>query len=112
MAGQDKIFIGVRGTVLALDGATGTELWRAALKGAEFVNVALVDGTVLASTKGEIFAVDPATGTVLWNNKLKGLGLGFVTIAGSAQAPPAMAVARQRQAAAAGAAGAAGAAAG
>jgi outer membrane protein assembly factor BamB len=107
MAGQDAVFIGVQGTVLALDSATGEELWRTSLRGSDFVNVALQDGKVFASTKGEIFALDPGTGTTLWRNKLKGLGLGLVTIAGSAQVPAAAARQRRQQAGAAGAAAAA-----
>jgi hypothetical protein len=87
MAGQGTIYLGIRGTVVALDSATGTEIWRTPVKGADFVNVALVDGSVYASARGELFALDPATGTVLWNNKLKGLGMGLVTIAGSSQPP-------------------------
>jgi outer membrane protein assembly factor BamB len=87
MTGRDAILIGIQGTVLALDPSTGSELWRIALKGSDFVNVTLLDGKILAATKGEIFALDPASGTVLWQNKLKGLGTGFVTIAGAAQVP-------------------------
>jgi outer membrane protein assembly factor BamB len=108
MTGQGVIYIGIRGTVLSLDSATGTELWRTPIKGANFVNVALVDGGLYAAASGE-FALNPATGHILWNNKLKGLGIGFVTIAGSSQMPPAAAEVRRRQAQAAAAAGAAGA---
>jgi outer membrane protein assembly factor BamB len=94
MAGRDAILIGIRGTVLALDPASGDELWRITLKGADFVNVTLLDGRILAATKGELFALDPATGQILWQNKLQGLGLGFVTIAGAAQVP---AIARRKK---------------
>lgn len=76
MARNDAIYIGIQGTVLALDPSTGTVLWRTDLKGTAFVNVTQVDGMVVGATKGEIFALDPATGQVLWNNKLKGLGRG------------------------------------
>jgi outer membrane protein assembly factor BamB len=44
MAGRDAILIGIQGTVVALERATGTELWRTALKGSQFVNVTLQDG--------------------------------------------------------------------
>jgi outer membrane protein assembly factor BamB len=97
MPGQGVLYIGIRGTVLALDPATGTELWRTSVKGAEFVNVALVEGGLYASARGELYALDPSTGHILWVNKLKGLGMGLVTIAGSAQAPPAVAELRSRQ---------------
>jgi outer membrane protein assembly factor BamB len=101
MAGQGAVYIGIHGTVVALDAATGTELWRTTVKGAQFVNVALVDGGLYASASGELFALDPATGQILWNNKLKGLGLGLVTIAGSVQSPQTSAELRRRQAKAA-----------
>jgi outer membrane protein assembly factor BamB len=105
MAEKGAIYIGIRGTVLTLDAALGTEIWRTLVRGADFVNVALVDGRLYASSRGELYAIDPATGQILWNNKLKGLGTGLVTIAGSNQVPPA-AVDRQRKQAATAAAGA------
>lgn len=109
MAQLQVIHLGIRGHVVALDAAMGAELWRTPLKGADFVNVVTLGGTVYAATKGEAFALDPATGTILWHNKLKGLGLGFVTFAEAAQAGPAAAKRRadQQAAAAAGAAAAA-----
>ena len=110
MAGPRAVYIGIRGTVLALDPATGTELWRMAVKSAQFVNVALVDDRLYATAGGEMFALDPATGQILWNNKLKGLGMGLVTIAGSGPSQQASAEQLRRQAQAAAAAGAAGAA--
>ena len=57
MSQTNLIFIGIHGTVLALDRATGQEVWRAKLKGSDFASV------------------------VLWQNPLKGLGVGLVTIA-------------------------------
>ena len=39
------VFIGIKGTVLALDRATGQEVWRSKLKGASFVNVILDGGS-------------------------------------------------------------------
>jgi len=74
------LYIGIAGTVLALDRATGQEVWRARL-GGEFVNVALLDSSLYAGAKGELFCLDPNTGRVLWNNPLKGLGRGLITIA-------------------------------
>jgi len=77
------IYIGVGGSVLALDRSTGNEIWRSKLKGGDFVNVDLQGGDVFATTKGELFCLDAATGTIRWQNPLKGLGTGFVTIAAS-----------------------------
>jgi outer membrane protein assembly factor BamB len=100
------MYVGIGGTVLAIDPATGNEIWRAKLKGSDFVNVVQVGASLCAATKGELYGLDPATGSVLWNNNLKGLGTGFLTIAGSGQVPPASAQRKQQQAAAAAAAAA------
>lgn len=69
--------------MLALDRATGAEVWRTKLKG-DFVNVVLDQGELYATTQGEVFRLDPASGQVVWNNTLKGLGLGLVTVATAA----------------------------
>jgi len=67
--------------VLALDRNTGVEMWRADLKGSDFVNV-IVDGDgILAATKGEIFCLDCVTGRTIWRNELRGLGRGLITVA-------------------------------
>lgn len=76
----NAIFVGIKGTVLALDRATGTELWRAELKGTDFVNVVVDTDSLYATTKGEIFCLDPASGHIRWHNRLQGLGWGLVTI--------------------------------
>ena len=39
MAQTSLIFIGIAGTVVALDRSTGQELWRTNLKGCDFTNV-------------------------------------------------------------------------
>jgi outer membrane protein assembly factor BamB len=82
----DVIYIGIAGTVLALDRTTGDELWRAALKGKEFVNVVLDGDRVLAATRGELFCLDSTSGLILWNNELRGLGRDLMTVA-SANSP-------------------------
>ena len=66
---------------MALDRATGTELWRTKLKGTDFVNVAFLDGQLFATTRGEAYCLDETTGHVRWNNRLSGLGWGLVTLA-------------------------------
>jgi hypothetical protein len=74
-------FVGIRGSVLALDINTGEQVWVARLRGANFVNVVLQGDLVLASCDGEIFCLEPFTGQVRWHNPLKGYGLGLATIA-------------------------------
>jgi outer membrane protein assembly factor BamB len=81
MKTSDLVFIGIKGSVVALNRATGEQVWATHLKGSDFVNVVVQDGTVLASCYGEIFCVDPLTGDALWHNPLKGFGTGLATIA-------------------------------
>ena len=81
MKTSDLVFIGIKGSVVALDRATGQQVWATHLKGSDFVNVVVQDGTVLASCYGEIFCLDPFTGNARWHNPLKGFGRGLATIA-------------------------------
>ena len=102
------VFIGIKGTVLALDGATGQEVWRSKLKGSSFVNVILDGAELYATTQGEVFRIDRAGGAILWNNALPGLGHGLVTIATSTNQQAITMREKQRQDEAAAAAAAAG----
>ena len=85
---NDFVIIGIKGTVLALDGATGQELWRTHLKGSYFTTVSHQGDRVFAGTRGEMFCLDAQSGQVLWHNPLKGMGFGIITIGDAAQAPP------------------------
>ena len=75
------VFIGIKGSVVALNRATGQQVWATHLKGSDFVNVVAQDGAILASCYGEMFCLDPRTGNALWHNPLKGFGTGLATIA-------------------------------
>ena len=114
MASSKLVFVGIKGTVIALDRATGREVWQTRLKGSTFVNVVLDDGDLMATTKGESFCLDMANGRVRWNNPSRGFGWGLATIGTSGSSSvPAMAQYRlQQQEAAAASATASGAAAG
>jgi len=83
MLPRNLIYIGIRGTVLALDRATGQTAWQANLIGADFVNVVQDNGELYAATKGEVFRLDPSSGEIRWHNKLPGMGRGLVTFAGA-----------------------------
>ena len=72
MAQPSAIFIGIKGTVAAIDRATGQEVWRTELKGGDFVNAVVQDGDLYAATHGELFCLDVATGRIRWHNQLKG----------------------------------------
>jgi outer membrane protein assembly factor BamB len=99
-----NLIIGVGGHAVSVDRATGTERWRAKLKGRGFVTIQEAEGRVYAGADGELFCLDEATGHILWHNKLKGLGLGVVAFPGSDAAVAAAAAAAAARAAAAGAA--------
>jgi outer membrane protein assembly factor BamB len=95
---EDVVFIGIKGTVLALDRRTGGNLWTTHLKGGDFVNLVLDGRDLLATTKGEVFCVDPSSGQIKWNNPLRGLGWGLATIAtADSSSTAAMAEHRRRE---------------
>ena len=86
------VYVGIGGSVLALDAKTGQELWRQKINsGATYTTVALVRGRLYATASGELWCLDSATGTVIWHNRLKGLGVGYVSIAGAEGVGAAMA---------------------
>jgi len=87
---SEPVFIGIGGHVVAIDSATGTELWRAKLKTSQFVTIMPMQSRVLAGAGGELFCLDARTGELLWRNKLKGLGLGLLSFGGSETAVAAM----------------------
>ncbi len=78
---ESPLFIGIKGTVVAIDRATGQEIWRTRLEGDDFVNVVVDDRELYAATQGQLFRLDAITGRIRWYNELKGLGFGLVTIA-------------------------------
>ena len=82
-------YVGIKGHVLALDRATGTEIWRTKLSGlrmktSDFVYLSLDDDQLYATLSGEIFCLDSASGEVRWHDQLKGLGTGLVSIVSAA----------------------------
>jgi outer membrane protein assembly factor BamB len=81
MKTSDLVFIGIKGSVIALNRFTGQQVWATHLKGADFVSVVLQNEVLLASCCGEIFCLNPLTGQGLWHNPLKGFGRGLATIA-------------------------------
>jgi outer membrane protein assembly factor BamB len=78
---SSTIFLGARGNVIALDRASGQELWRTPLKGGDFVNVVVDGDLVIAATRGEAFGLDATSGRTLWHNELPDVGYGLISIA-------------------------------
>ncbi len=81
MKTSDLVFVGIRGSVVALNRATGAQVWATHLKGSGFVNVVLDGEKILAVCFGEMFCLDPVTGKGVWHNPLKGFGYGLASIA-------------------------------
>jgi putative pyrroloquinoline-quinone binding quinoprotein len=98
------LYIGLGGHVLAIDRATGAEIWRCKLRSSSFVTISVEADAIYAGANGELFCIDPSTGTVRWHNRLKGLGLSVVAFGGSGEATTAAAVQAAQAAAAAAAA--------
>jgi outer membrane protein assembly factor BamB len=92
-SGKNVVFIGIGGHVVAVDMASGTELWRTKLKSNPLVTVFNAGDRVLAGSGGELFCLDPASGELLWKNKLKGLGFNVVSFSGSSDTAAAAAIA-------------------
>lgn len=96
------VFLGIGSHAVALDAATGVELWRQKLKSSGIATIGFDgDGNVLAGAGGEVWSLDPSTGAVRWHNKLPRLGHGVVTFASSPTGAIAAAVAAAAAAAAA-----------
>lgn len=102
---EDTLYIGMKGSVVAVDRASGHTKWTTRLGGSRFVVVVLDGDLVVAHTKGELFGIDAGTGRILWKNRLPGMGYGFATVAsaniGTNQAVAAIKQIMDQQAAAA-----------
>lgn len=102
---RESLIVGVGSHAVAIDPASGTELWRTKLKSSSFITVHTLGDRVFCGAGGELFCLDAASGGILWRNRLKGLGMGLVSFTSSGATVSAAAL-RAQQAAAAGAAAA------
>ena len=80
---SELVFIGIKGSTIALNRRTGEQVWATRLQSSDFVTVVVEDDKIFAATKGEIYCLDALTGEALWHNKLKGFGTVLATIATS-----------------------------
>lgn len=81
MAETNLVFLGIKGSVLALDKTTGRRVWEKKLKGYSFVSLLIENDRVFAGAQGEIFCLDAVTGETLWTDGLRGYGLDVMSIA-------------------------------
>jgi outer membrane protein assembly factor BamB len=89
------VFVGIGSYVVALDGKSGTEIWRRKLRSASLVTIQAQGDMVLAGAQGEVFCLDARSGDLRWHNKLKGLGMGIVCFGSSLEASAAAMIAAQ-----------------
>jgi hypothetical protein len=94
---SDIAFIGIAGSVVALNKATGKQAWATRLKGYGFVNILVQDEQLLATVYGECFCLEPLTGRIIWHNPLKGFGRGLAGIAMAGCASNAAGLAEQQR---------------
>ena len=80
---MSALFVGIKGSVIAVDRRSGETLWSTHLKGSSFVTVAVENGAVYAGTYGRLYCLDPSTGSVRWTNELPGMGYGLLCIGGA-----------------------------
>lgn len=100
MPKEELVYVGIKGTVMALSSTTGQILWQTVLKGGDFIHLVLDGDNLFAGTKGEVFCLDPATGHQRWCNPLKGFGFGLASIVtrnGSTNSATLMAEQRQQE---------------
>jgi outer membrane protein assembly factor BamB len=77
---DNMVFVGIKGTAIALEAATGTIIWETHLEGSGFVHLVLDGENLYATTQGEVFCLNPLTGDPRWHNRLKGYGLGLASL--------------------------------
>jgi outer membrane protein assembly factor BamB len=91
--GEQCLYVGIGGHVVALRPSDGQEIWRQKVKTAAFMTVFGSGDVVYAGAGGELFCLDAASGQIRWRNRLKGLGNGLVSFAGASQVEVAAAMA-------------------
>ncbi len=106
-AQDDLLFLGTHGHVVAVEKATGREVWKTSLPktGYSVVSILVEDGLLLCASHGRAFGLDVETGEIRWTNHLRGLGHGHVYLSTVRQAggadPTLLAAASEAQTAAA-----------
>jgi outer membrane protein assembly factor BamB len=74
------VFVGVGGSVLGIERATGKARWQTPLAGRGTVLVGWAHDVLVATTRGEVHRLDPETGSVRWKNGLPGFGHGLPSL--------------------------------
>ena len=77
---SDRVYLGIRGHVLALNRGDGSIVWQTKLKGSDFVTLAWEGEEIFAVTSGEAFRIEATSGTIVWHNPLRGWGTGLASV--------------------------------
>lgn len=85
---SERLIVGIKGQVVAIDTATGAEAWRTPLPISgllasrnDIVSVLKKEGLIFAASSGFVFALSESNGQVLWKNELPSLGFNEVSLA-------------------------------
>lgn len=78
---MEKLYLGIKGSIVCIDKINGAELWRTELNKTGHFNFLIDEKNIIAYSHGNIYMLETTTGKVLWKNELKGLGYGYCTIA-------------------------------
>jgi outer membrane protein assembly factor BamB len=77
------LYVGIKGTVLALRKDDGEVAWTTRLRrGSSFVPIVEDGDRIYAVSGGEVSCLDSTSGDLLWHNSMKGLGTGYAALAG------------------------------
>ena len=93
---SDIVYVGVKGSVAAIDKKTGANVWQTEIKSRafaanRFVTLLVEAGFVYAHTYGELFCLNALTGEILWRNKLEGLSYDIASLATEGSSSPSIA---------------------
>ena len=80
MSASDRVFVGIKGSVLALNRADGSILWQTKLKGIDYVALVSEGEEVFGIVYGEVFCLDASTGAIKWHNPLRGWGTSLASL--------------------------------
>ena len=95
MAGEDSLYLGIRGHVVRVRKRDGEEIWRTKLKGGSYVNVVVEPDGLFAYTQGILYSLDVLSGEIRWQNGLPSLGFSHAIVASANQTQVAVAAITQ-----------------
>ena len=75
------IYVGIRGSVVAVRKPGGEIAWSTRLrKGSSLVPILVEGNRLYAVSGGELSCLDASSGKLVWHNPLRGFGMGFAAL--------------------------------